>query len=145
MRIYVDTSVFGGYFEPGVDVPTRRLFDMFIRGDARLVLSELTLNELVGAPVRVRELLNNVPSEHIERIGPFPEAPALAKLYMQGMYVDALHIATAVVARVDVLVSWNFRDMVNLRKIRGYNTINSRLGYPAIEIREPREVIPYER
>jgi len=76
MWIYVDTSVFGGYFEPGVDVPTRQLFDMFVRGDARLVLSELTLNELVSAPMRIRDLLNNIPSEHIEEVGPLSEAPA---------------------------------------------------------------------
>ena len=57
------------------------------------------------------------------------------------MHVDALHIATAVVARVDVLVSWNFRDIVNAAKIRGYNAINSRLGYPVLEIHTPREVL----
>ena len=57
------------------------------------------------------------------------------------MSVDALHIATAVVARVDTLVSWNFRDFVNPRKIEGYNAINLRLGYSVIDIRDPSKVI----
>jgi len=70
VRIYVDTSVFGGYFEPGVDVPTRRLFDMFIRGEARLVLSDTTVTELARAPSRVRELPDLLPPEHVERSGP---------------------------------------------------------------------------
>jgi predicted nucleic acid-binding protein len=150
VRIYVDTSVIGGYFDPEFEIPTLRLFGMFERGEARLVLSDLTIDELLNAPKHVRELTVTLPPQHIERIGAPPEAEALAALYLQegvmrpSMYIDALHIATAVVARVDVLVSWNYRDMVNLRKIRGYNTINSRLGYPAVEIREPREVIPYE-
>jgi predicted nucleic acid-binding protein len=146
VRIYVDTSVFGGYFEPGVDVPTRRLFEMFIRGEARLLLSNLTSGELEDAPARVRELVNAVPPEHVEKIEASPEAKALATLYVQegimrpSMYIDALHIATAVMCRADVLVSWNFRDIVNIRKVRGYNGINARLGYPTIDIREPREV-----
>jgi len=151
VRIYADTSVFGGYFEPGVDVPTRRLFEMFARGEAVLVLSDTTVTELADAPSRVRELPDLLPPEHVERIGPQPEARLLAALYMQegvmrpSMYVDALHIATATVVRVDLVVSWNFRDFVNVQKIRGYNAINTRLGYPAIDIRQPREVISYGR
>ena len=122
---------------------------MFIRGEARLLLSNLTIGELEDAPARVRELVNAVPPPHVENIEASPEAKALATLYVQegvmrpSMYIDALHIATAALARADVLVSWNFRDIVNVRKIRGYNSINARLGYPSIDIREPREVILY--
>ena len=148
-RIYVDTSVFGGYFDPEFEVPTRRLFEMFIRGEARLVLSDLTMRELGRAPKRVRVLLQDVPPQYLEDTGTLREAEALADLYLAegviraSMHVDALHIATAVVARVDVLVSWNFRDIVNAAKIRGYNTINLRLGYPVLDIRTPREVLLY--
>jgi len=151
VRIYADTSVFGAYFEFGVDVPTRRLFDMFARGEARLVLSDITVSELAGAPPRVRELPDTISPQYVERIGAPPEADALAALYLQegimrpSMSVDALHIATAVVARVDVLVSWNFRDFVNPRKIDGYNLINLRLGYSVIDIRDPGKVIVHEK
>lgn len=58
--------------------------------------------------------------------------------------VDAQHIATATISRVDVLVSWNFKHIVNLEKIHGYNSVNLRLGYPILEIRTPIEVIDYE-
>ncbi len=40
----------------------------------------------------------------------------------------------------DVLVSWNFRHIVNLARIRGYNSVNLRQGYPVLEIRSPLEV-----
>ena len=149
MRIYADTSVFGGYFDPEFAVPTRRLFEMFERGEARLVLSTITIEELATAPTHVRELPDTLPPQHIEKIGRPPEAAALAALYLQesvmrpSMAVDALHIATAVVARVDMLVSWNFRDFVNPQKIRGYNAVNLRLGYPAIDIRSPLKVMPH--
>jgi hypothetical protein len=61
------------------------------------------------------------------------------------MRADAQHIAIATVARVDVLVSWNFRHIVNLQRIRGYNSVNLRMGYPMIEIRTPREVLADEQ
>jgi len=56
------------------------------------------------------------------------------------MRADALHIAVATVARVDVLVSWNFKHIVNLTRIHAYNAINLKNGYPILEIRTPREV-----
>ena len=57
-----------------------------------------------------------------------------------GMRADALHIALATVARVDVLVSWNFKHIVNLKRIHAYNAVNLKKGYPLLEIRTPREV-----
>ncbi len=53
---------------------------------------------------------------------------------------DAAHIAFASSARVDVLVSWNFKHIVNLQKIHVFNAVNVRLGYPVLEIRTPLEV-----
>jgi hypothetical protein len=47
----------------------------------------------------------------------------------------------ATIARSDVLVSWNFKHIVNLDRIRGYNAINYQAGYPMIEIRTPKEII----
>ena len=51
-----------------------------------------------------------------------------------------LHIAIATVAEVDVLVSWNFRHIVRLDKIRLFNGINLQLGYKPLTIYSPREV-----
>ena len=56
---------------------------------------------------------------------------------------DMLHIALATVADVDVLVSWNFRHVVRLEKIRFFNAINLELGYKSIQISSPREVTTY--
>jgi hypothetical protein len=57
---------------------------------------------------------------------------------------DCRHIALATVYRVDVLASWNFKHIVNLDKIKGYNSVNYRYGYPMIEIRSPKDLIHYE-
>lgn len=78
------------------------------------------------------------------------EAQELAENYLnekilgKASFNDAYHIAIATVNRIDVLVSWNFRHIVNLDKIRLFNSINMKLGYPAIEIRSPKELIKYE-
>ena len=75
------------------------------------------------------------------------EAEQLASQYLQSGVVgakdlaDAQHIAIASVARVDVLVSWNFQQIVNLNRIRAFNAVNLRLGYQILEIRSPREVV----
>ena len=118
-----------------------------MRGEMTLVLSELTLRELETAPEAVRKLVPSVPRAHLEPLGLSPEAEELAEAYIQegaigvGMRVDALHIALATVARVDVLVSWNFKHIVNLRRIHAYNAVNLKKGYPLLEIRSPWEVL----
>ena len=73
------------------------------------------------------------------------EAYIAAAVISPGMRVDAQHIAMATIGRVDVLVSWNYKHIVNLERIHGYNSVNLRTGYPMIEIRTPREVLSHEQ
>jgi hypothetical protein len=149
-RIYADTSVIGGCEDEEFRVHSRRLMDAFIRGDLRLVLSELTLRELAPAPPAVREVLAMVPDGHIEVVRLTPAADELARRYLvegilkANMLADAQHIAMATIANVDALVSWNFRHVVNLPRIHAYHGVNATLGYPTIEIRSPREVLADE-
>ena len=149
-RIYTDTSVIGGCEDEEFRVHSRRLMDAFVRGDLQLVLSELTLRELEPAPLAVREVLATVPESNIEVVRLSPAADELARRYLAegilkaNMLADAQHIAMATVANVDALVSWNFRHVVNLPRIRQYHGVNAKLGYPTIEIRSPREVLGNE-
>lgn len=150
-RIYTDTSVIGGCLDEEFEEPSQQLFDRFRSGQDIVVISELTLLELEGAPNGVREVLERVPASYREDVE-FTEAAAdLAERYLQAEVVgrasrlDAQHIATATVHRADVLVSWNFKHVVNLNRIQGYNSVNLRQGYPLLEIRSPREVLSYDR
>ncbi len=43
-----------------------------------------------------------------------------------------------------MLVSWNFKHIVNIYRIRGYNSINLRLGHTSLEIHSPKEIVNYE-
>jgi predicted nucleic acid-binding protein len=146
-RIYTDTSVIGGCLDKEFSAPSQRLFEQFANGRDVLVLSDLTRLELERAAETVRAVLTSVPQVSIEEILFTPEASDLAEQYLAarvigpGSRVDAQHIATATVHRVDVLVSWNFKHIVNINRIHGYNSVNLRFGYPRLEIRSPQEVI----
>lgn len=113
-------------------------------------MSELTTLELKDAPQEVQDILKEIPEKNIEYVELTEEAVNLAGKYIAegviggGKLVDAEHIAIATINRVDVLVSWNFRHIVNLQRIRGYNSVNLKYGYPLLEIRSPLEVITYE-
>lgn len=147
LRIYVDTSVIGGVFDEEFKEWSTRLLDEAIRGEKILILSDLTLGELEKAPGKVSELITGVPRVNIEFVQLTREARELADEYIRAgsfsakLIFDAQHIALATIAKVDALVSWNFRHVVNLERIRFYNSVNLRLGYPLIEIRTPREVV----
>jgi len=146
-RIYTDTSVIGGCLDEQFKAASSRLFKWFEQGWAIIVVSELTLLELERSPLEVRMVLNRIPGRHREDVELTEEASELAAAYIhegvagKAQKVDAQHIAIATLSRVDVLVSWNFKHIVNLPKIRGYNSINLRRGLPLIEIRTPEEVV----
>lgn len=149
-RIYTDTSVIGGCLDEEFSAFSLQLFERFRKGLDLLVLSDLTMAELERAPLHVREVLRGVPDDGLEEIRFGTEASELAREYLAAGVIgaahleDARHIATATVERVDVLVSWNFKHIVNLDRIRGYNSVNLRLGYTLLEIRSPREILRYE-
>jgi predicted nucleic acid-binding protein len=150
LRIYTDSSVLVGCEDEEFADHSVRLLDSFARGERVLVLSSLTVQELAAAPIEVRSRLASVPEEHIEMLQLGTEARELAEGYIAAavlsprMRADAQHIAIATVGRVDILVSWNFRHIVNLERIHGYNSVNLRKGYPMIEIRTPREILSDE-
>lgn len=146
-RIYTDTSVIGGCLDSEFSEHSNRLFNRFHAGLDTLVISNLTLGELEPAPPEVRALFQTVPVSVLEEVYFDSSAAALALEYhaarviSEAHLVDARHIATASVQRVDILVSWNFKHIVNLDRIRGYNSVNLRFGYPLLEIRSPREIL----
>jgi predicted nucleic acid-binding protein len=149
-RIYIDTSVVGGYFDEEFREPTRKLFKRLIKGEIIFVVSELLDLELSFAPQIVKQLLHHYPLENFERVKLNKEAIELADTYIaekvvgKTSLVDCRHIALATVHKIDVLASWNFRHIVNLEKINGYNSVNLRYAYKTLEIRSPNDLIRNE-
>jgi predicted nucleic acid-binding protein len=149
LRIYIDTSVIGGYFDDEFSIDTRLLFDEIQKGLYKLVISDLTEKELVNAPETVRTLLKDLGVDfYLVKVT--QESIDLATEYVKEKVVgqtsidDCIHIATATINKVDLLISWNFKHIVNVQRIRGYNSINIKNGYSTLEIRSPKDLISYE-
>ncbi|MCY4593724.1 MAG: N-6 DNA methylase, partial [Bryobacterales bacterium] len=146
LRVYADTSLIGGCEDEEFREPSRRLIERCARGEVTLVVSAITLQELEAAPQAVRQVLRAISTDDLEVIAITEEVRKLADRYIETgalsatMRADAQHIAAATVADVDVLASWNFRHMVNLTRIRQYNEVNRRTGYPGVDIRSPMEL-----
>lgn len=146
LRAYVDTSVFGGVHDREFREPSARFFAAVRRGAFVVLVSEALVVEISSAPTVVQETFEAHRS-YMEPVETTAEATTLAEAYLAEQVVpaasrvDALHVALASVARADVLVSWNFKHLVQLRRIRGFHAVNVLRGYPLLEIRSPREVI----
>jgi len=149
-RIYIDTSVFGGYFDTEFSEHTIPLFDRLRNNEFILLYSSVTQDELGNAPDKVKNLVTSLEISSTQFLELNDEAVELASEYIsekvvgQTSFADCLHIALATINKADFLVSWNFKHIVNIQRIRGYNSINIKNGYRQLEIRSPREFEKYE-
>ncbi len=150
LRVYADTSVFGGCFDEEFETASRKLFDSINAGRFMLVVSEVTLFELSSAPEKVQNVLHNIDMTKIEVIETTDEIDNLRDAYLdagilgESSFNDAYHVACASVSLMDMIVSWNFKHIVHFEKIRGFNAVNLLHGYKQISIFSPREVIDYD-
>ncbi len=149
IRVYVDTSVFGGVFDVEFEAGSRAFFDRVQAGEFSVVISSTVSDELHDAPSAVRAFYREL-AEHIEVAEIESACFDLQAAYLNARVVrprwdaDALHVAVATVAECRAIVSWNFRHIVNFRRIPLYNGVNMTRGYPAIAIHTPREVVSYD-
>ena len=113
------------------------------------MLSAVLQRELEAAPEKIVKLITELKNECTEFLEEDDDAVNLATEYIvemvvgQTSYADCLHIALATINRADLLVSWNFKHIVNIERIRGYNPINIKNGYKLLEIRSPRDIMNY--
>lgn len=147
IRVYVDTSVFGGTQDREFEVDSRRFFEYVRQGKYVVLVSAETLKELSRSPATVQTVLMNLNPNQVEEVEINQEVLELAQEYIgnnvlkQTSIGDALHVASASVAGADLILSWNFKHIVNFNRIRGFNSVNIRLGYRNITILSPKEVI----
>ena len=150
LRVYIDTSVIGGCFDSEFATWSNGLIDDFRNGRYQAVLSDVTAAEAESAPKPVHQLHTELISIGSEVLSITEEALNLVGAYQKHDILgdrfknDMLHIAVATIANVDVLVSWNFRHIVRLDKIRLFNAVNIETGYKPLTIYSPREVATHE-
>ena len=149
-RVYIDTSIVGGFFDNEFAKDTEALFARLKNREIVFMISSVLQQELQKAPDKVRELLSRYDSSCFEYVKLTEEAVKLADKYITEKVVgktsidDCRHIALATIYRADVLSSWNFKHIVNLDRIKGYNGVNLKNGYSIIEIRSPKELLKYD-
>ena len=149
LRIYLDTSVFGGFWDKEFRAPSKDLFKQIQSGKFDLVTSEVVRDEILMAPLKVQKLFEEfLPLAEI--VTTLPEAINLQDAYLKAQVVtvshmtDALHVALATVHQCSAIVSWNFKHIVHFQKIPLYNAVNTIHGYGQIAINTPQEVILYD-
>lgn len=149
IRVYADTSVYGGVFDEEFATASRAFFDLVRAGRFRLVISPAVRSELRDSPGPVRSLFEEM-ARLAESADITDEATQLQKAYLSAGIVaskceiDALHVAVATQCGCAIIVSWNFKHIVNFRTIPLYNGVNLSKGYGTIAIHAPSEVIENE-
>ena len=150
IRAYVDTCVFGGAFDEEFAVSTSQFFTEIRLGRLNLITSSVVTDEILLAPLQVRELYSSL-RDYITIVDPDENAFILQRAYLAANIVsskweeDALHVAIATVTGCDLIVSWNFKHLVNFRRIKAYARINIENGYQPIDIYTPREALYYDK
>lgn len=149
IRVYADTSVYGGVCDEEFAQASQAFFAQVRAGRFLLIVSPVLEEELAGAPERVQTLYHEMAGLAESAVLP-AEAVRLQEAYLRAGIVgnkwadDALHVAFAAISRCSLLVSWNFKHIVHYDKIALYNAINVVEGYGKIGIHSPEEVIEYE-
>jgi len=148
--VYLDTSVFGGYYDDEFSADTIPFFERIAEEQIIVLVSEILEEELSDAPDFVKELFESTLDGEIQYVNVTTEVEKLAETYIdekvvgKTSFADCTHIALASINKADILVSWNFKHIVNIDRIRGYNSVNLKLGYPILEIRTPKEIFRYD-
>ena len=149
MKIYADTSIFGGVFDKEFSTPSKSFFSMIDSGRIALVTSAIVEGEIECAPEKVRTFFNDY-ARNAEIAIIDEDVLRLRTRYIDSGIVteksldDALHVAVATVSKCDMIVSWNFKHIVHFDKIPKYNAVNVLNGYSHINIFSPLEVIDYD-
>jgi hypothetical protein len=133
--IYVDTSVFGGKFDIEFEYWTNKFFNQLKESNVKILRSNVVADELIGSPEKVQNFVHSLPEEIFQDISLSKDAIKLAGKYIEECVVgksskaDCFHIAMSTIQKADLLVSWNFKHIVNIKRIHGYNAVNLKNGY----------------
>jgi predicted nucleic acid-binding protein len=146
MRLYLDTSVYSGVFNPGFASDSKRLIDAIHSKKCVVLISDMVIAEISRAPKHIQELVAAIPRAQVVSLAFDVEVERLQQEYLSRKILtsrsenDAAHVAFATVFRADAIISWNFRDIVRLDKMKKYNQVNFSMGYGVLTIISPKEV-----
>ena len=155
LKIYIDTSAIG-YLDENEEKYSEdkkamlTLWEDIKNSKYDVIISELTFKELYDNKneKKLNMLLSYISQIQYETIDITAEAEHLANLIKKGELLisdkhqnDRLHIGCAFVTGCDIIVSMNFKHLVNIKTIRGVRAISNIAGYKNIDILQPKALI----
>ncbi|MCZ8046049.1 MAG: type II toxin-antitoxin system VapC family toxin [Microcystis aeruginosa K13-05] len=146
LRVYIDTSVIAGCLDDEFSLESNQLMEAIKQEKFILLMSDIIVSELINASQSVKDILLSIPQRVIEVVKITAEVLQLRDAYINEGVVtsksinDATHVAAATIARAAAIISWNFKHIVRLDKMKGYNQINLLNGYGILTIISPLEV-----
>ncbi len=145
-KLYIDTSIIGGCFDDIFEQHSKLLIEQIKANKYEAYISDITLDELEMAPQNVtEEYLRLKPYLSILNLNNLAERLAhdyrIHGGFSHKLLSDMRQIALATVHELDVIVSWNFKHMVNPNRVFVYNSINERAGYKPIQICSPSKLL----
>lgn len=151
LKIYLDTSVISHLNQE--DVPekmeqTQLLWKLLQTGKYEIIISDLVLAEINECKEPKRSILKEYLAKiNYERVEITEEAEEIAneiikeKILNRKSFDDCLHIATAILNDCNIIVSWNFKHMVNIDTINGVRKITFSRRFNNIDIYAPYVLI----
>ena len=145
-RLYLDTSVYSGVFNQRFAHDSDRLIKAIHAKKCITLISDIVMAEINRAPTHVQEIVASLPASQVSALSFSEEVEKLQQEYLARKILttrsenDAAHVAFATVHRADAIVSWNFRDIVRLDKMKKYNQVNFSMGFGVLTIVSPTEV-----
>lgn len=139
LRVYIDTSVIGGCLDDEFSLESNQLMEAIKQEKFILLMSDIIVSELINASQAVKDILLSIPQRVIEVVKITPEVLQLRDAYINEGVVTSKSINDATDV-ADAIISWNFKHIVRLDKMKGYNQINLLNGYGILTIISPLEV-----
>lgn len=152
LKIYLDTSVISFFYAD--DSPTFRdnTIDFFenYSNEYELYISDIVLLEInKNKDINLKNKMFEITNQYnIQKLSNFNEMNNLAKHYIENNIVpinkleDALHISFATFYQIDILLSWNFKHLANVKKEHKILIENLKLGYNyPLKLLTPLEVL----
>ncbi len=146
-RIYLDTSVISILDDDRYPERRDMTREFWVRlGEFDASTSEAARREIHDTPSQARQVAMLAALEQLVVLPITVESEQLASRYVSAKIFppavadDALHVAIAVLTGQEVLVSWNFKHLVNQRRRAMIDSLNLSLGLPPIRILPPPEL-----
>ena len=147
LRLYLDTSTISHlYADDTLEKmrDTNLFWEDVISGKHDVFISPVVVDEIENCNEPKRSLMfERLEQIQFQILTRTDEVVRLADEYIAGgvlkekSYADCLHIAFAVVYNCDIIISWNFKHLVNYKTINKIKIVNAINHYKEISIMPP--------